>query len=101
MITSLLFTLSLGVISLIFRPTFATYEERLIRRNSVGWDLVNRSKVEFKMGNRRYGQQLLNLSKGHFGKANKMKRNRRIFAAVAVGSVCGLVALSHQWGLFI
>lgn len=101
MTTSLLFTLIFGVVALIYRPTFATYENRLNRRNAVGWDLVNRSEVEFEMGNRQYGQQLLNLSKGHFSKAKMMKRNRRIFTAVAVGTVCGLVALSHQWGLFI
>ena len=101
MITSLLFTLSLGVVSLIFRPTFATYEEQLNRRNSVGWDLVRRSKVEFKMGNRQYGQQLLNLSKGHFSKAKKMKRNRRIFAVASVGVMCGLVVGLYQWDLFI
>lgn len=101
MITSLLFTLSLGVVSLIFRPTIATYEEQLNRRNSVGWDLVRRSKVEFKMGNRQYGQQLLNLSKGHFSKAKKMKRNRHIFAVASVGAMCGLVVGLYQWGLFI
>lgn len=98
MTTSLLFTLFVGVVSTIYRPLFATYENRLNRRNSVGWDLVNRSKVEFKNGNRQYGQQLLNLSIGHFQKAERMKRRRFTLTVITLLMLGGLVIGLSQLG---
>lgn len=99
MMSSTLFLLILGVITLIYGPKAVQYQMRITNRWKVYWRLVNQSKAALRNGDLELSNQLRNLSKGHLTKALKMERQRRLVAVFSLLLVGGLYGAMSAMGL--
>jgi len=97
--SSFYFTAVMGVYSITFGPKAVQIQQRINRRWNNYWDLVNRSKKAKRDGDLTYGQQLRNLSLGHFVAAKKLEQRRWVFGLLSLTAIFGVYTVLRLVGV--